>query len=73
MKEKVRGSNLEEENFEKPLSISFQILGGITYAFLFNFFQEAGLTTAIQDESFGKKYWEICEKLVQLKDSEPHL
>ncbi|CAH0770698.1 unnamed protein product [Bemisia tabaci] len=35
--------------------------------------REAGLTTAIQDESFGKKYWEICEKLVQLKDSEPHL
>ncbi|KAG8328158.1 retinol dehydrogenase 14 [Homalodisca vitripennis] len=35
--------------------------------------KEASLSSGIQDMALAKKYWEICEELVQLKSSDPHI
>uniref|UniRef100_A0A1B6LG81 Retinol dehydrogenase 14 n=1 Tax=Graphocephala atropunctata TaxID=36148 RepID=A0A1B6LG81_9HEMI len=35
--------------------------------------KEASLSSGVQDMAVAKKYWEICEELVQLKTSDPHL
>lgn len=37
------------------------------------FLQETQLNSDVTDELRAKKYWEICENLVQLKIEDPHI
>lgn len=40
---------------------------------LYDWLQEASLSSGVQDMALAKKYWEICEGLVQLKATDPHI
>lgn len=35
--------------------------------------QDTELSSGVKDKALARKYWEICEKLVQLKETDPHI
>lgn len=63
-------SECHVRSYHSDLSYKFELLG---WKCVDSWFQEAKLSESIQNELLAKKYWEMCENLVQLKKDDPHI